>query len=718
MENMENYLKSLNEEQLKAVTTSSQYVRIIAGAGSGKTRVLTTRIVYMIKNWGIDARKVMAITFTNKATNEMRSRINTLLPEEAAKIQISTIHSFCVVILRQEIKRMGYPANFTILDADDQKTIIKEAMKFYELDSKKYNNSVLLEYIAGMKYAEVDGDEAINRAFNYYEKGKAQIYKYYLERQQQMYALDFDDLLLWSVKLFKSFPEVLEKWQRKFQFILVDEFQDIDNTQYELIRLLSTENTYLYVVGDPDQTIYTWRGANINIIMNFERDFKPCETIILERNYRSTQVILGAANSLIKYNKNRLEKNLFTANPEGSKITHFKAPAEEEEAVFVARKVLELVKDPEYDFNDIALLYRSNYLSRPFEKAFIDYKIPYVIYGGVRFYERQEVKDALCYLRMLVGQDDLAFKRIINVPRRGIGNKTVDGILEEARANGHTMYEEAKTMYLPARSRKTLDDLIEKIEDWKTRSADMELEQVLQMILDESGYRSMLELSDDPKDEDRLENIKELINDLHSYQEAQPDATLADYLQMVTLYTDIQQNNNGKFVSLMTVHSAKGLEFKNVFVVGLSDGIFPSDKSMQEGIKGLEEERRLAYVAFTRAMDNLFLTESMGFSYTTSSSKVSSRFLEEVDEIFIRNEGVKLTPKVEVHSDLSHSAIPMKRKPVDVHPGDIMVHDDFGEGVVISVNGNFGDIAFAYPFMTKTMSLNFPKLHKKEKKDE
>ncbi len=715
---MENYLKVLNEDQLKAVTTPSQYVRIIAGAGSGKTRVLTTRIVYIIKEWGIDPRKVMAITFTNKATNEMRSRINVQLPDDASRIQISTIHAFCVVILRQEIKRMGYPSNFTILDQDDQKSIIKEAMKFLDLDSKKYSNAVLLEYIAGMKYAEVDGNEAIARAFNFYEKGKAEVYKYYLERQAQLYALDFDDLLLWAVRLFKSFPEVLERWQKKYQFILVDEFQDIDNTQYELIRLLATENTYIYVVGDPDQTIYTWRGANINIIMNFERDFKPCETIVLERNYRSTQIILGAANSLIKFNKNRVEKNLFTANPEGSKITRFKAPTEDEEAVYVARKVLELVKDPEYDFDDIALLYRSNYLSRSFEKAFIDYKIPYVIYGGVRFYERQEIKDALSYLRMLVSQDDLSFKRIINVPKRGIGTKTVDNILEEARSHGVSMYQEARTMFLPPRARNTIDGLIAQIENWRERQKELQLEQILQMILDESGYRSMLETSDDPRDEDRLENIKELINDLHSYQEAVPDATLADYLQMVTLYTDIQQNNAGKFVSLMTVHSAKGLEFKNVFVVGLSDGIFPSEKSMQEGIKGLEEERRLAYVAFTRAMDNLFLTESMGYSYTTSSSKVSSRFLDEVDDTFIKQEGVRIPLKTAVHEVFSGLDKAVKRKPVDVHPGDIMVHDDFGEGVVISVNGNFGDIAFPYPYMTKTMSLNFPKLHKKEKKDE
>ena len=350
----------------------------------------------------------------------------------------------------------------------------------------------------------------------------------------------------------------------------------------------------------------------------------------------------------------------------------------------------------------------------------MDFKIPYVIYGGVRFYERQEVKDCLSYLRMLVNQDDLSFKRIINIPKRGIGTKTVDGLLEEARSNGISMYEQAKKAELPPRSRNTLDELIEKIEDWKTRSQEMPLEYILQMILDESGYRNMLEVSEDPKDEDRLENIKELINDLHTYQQDFPDNSLEDYLQMVTLYTDIQTNRSGKFVSLMTVHSAKGLEFKNVFVVGLSEGIFPSDKSMQEGVKGLEEERRLAYVAFTRAMEHLYLTESMGYSYTTGGNKFSSRFLDEVDEEFVKSEGVKIAERrtIKVNGEGNTKDTIIKRKPVNIKPGDIMVHDDFGEGVVISVNGNFGDIAFAYPYMTKTLSLNFPKLHKKEKKDE
>jgi DNA helicase-2/ATP-dependent DNA helicase PcrA len=717
---MENYLQVLNEQQYRAVTTESQYVRVVAGAGSGKTRVLTSRIVYVIGHWGIDPHSVLAITFTNKAANEMRSRINQQLPEQAGMIQISTIHAFCVVVLRRDIRHLGYPANFTILDQDDQKSIIKEAYKTLELDPKRYNLSVILDFIAGCKYAGISGKMAEDKAFNPYEKGKARIYQYYEQRQAQLYALDFDDLILWTVKLLRQEPEVRAKWQRRFRFILCDEFQDFEDTQYELVKLLACEDTYVFVVGDPDQTIYTWRGADINIILHFDQDFKPCETITLERNYRSTKNILGAANSLIKYNRDRLEKNLYTENGDGTKIIHFKAPDEEDEALYVAKEILRLTGKDGYGYDDCAILYRSNYQSRSFEKSLIDYKIPYVIYGGIRFYERAEIKDALSYLRMLTAQDDLSFKRIINVPRRGIGTKTVDNILQAARRDGVTMYEEAAKMDFPPRLKKEITGLIKQIEDWKIRAGEQPIEQTLQMVLQESGYRRMLDESEDPKDAERQENLKELINDMVDFQATDPDAKLADYLQMVALYTDIATEQQGKFVSLMTVHSAKGLEFDNVFVVGLSDGIFPSMKSMEEGMRGLEEERRLAYVAFTRAREHLYLTESMGYSYTTSSGKIPSRFFDEVDEQYIETQGIRPkgepAPALSGEEEEAAAARLSQRKRVRYRPGDIVVHDDFGEGVVLTVNGNFGDIAFGYPYKTKTMSLNFPKLHKKEDK--
>jgi len=713
---MDESLAKLNKDQLQAVTTKSQYVRIVAGAGSGKTRVLTTRIIFLINQWGIDPHKILAITFTNKATNEMRKRITAMVPDQAGRVVISTIHSLGVRILREDIGSLGMPRNFTIMDQEDQKAIIREAYKQLDLDSKQYTFGMLLDYIGNNKYAQFDGPRAMETAMSPFEKAKARVYQYYLDRQKELYALDFDDLLLLTVRLFKSRPEIRAKWQRRFQFIHVDEFQDIDDTQYEMIKLLTTPDTYLYVVGDPDQTIYTWRGANINIIINFEKDFTPCETVVLDRNYRSTQMILSAANSVIRYNRNRLKKDLYTANGEGTKVVHFAAPSEDSEAMFVAQRIGEL-RAKGASYNDMAVLYRSNYLSRPLEKIFIDMSIPYVIYGGIRFYERAEIKDALSYLRMLVTQDDLSYKRIINVPKRGVGTKSIDDLLDYARANGLSMYQAADKAPLTPKARKAITALNQQIEQWRLRSQDMDLETVLQTVLKESGYKAMLESSTDAFDQERLENLKELVDDIHGFGQANPEAGLTEYLQMVALYTDLQNEDDGQHVQLMTVHSAKGLEFDDVFVVGLSDGVFPSDKSMNDGLKGLEEERRLAYVAFTRAKQRLYLTESRGYSFATNSSKMPSRFLSEIDADFIDNIGVAVRPDHEGLADgteLMHTGFIPKAPNAKYKPGDQVTHDDFGDGVVISVNGNFGTIAFAYPVRTKTISLNFPKLHKKE----
>ncbi|MBQ4253730.1 MAG: UvrD-helicase domain-containing protein, partial [Erysipelotrichaceae bacterium] len=513
---MEDYLEKLNPQQRAAVTTESKYVRVIAGAGSGKTRVLTSRVIFLIREWGIAPYNIMAITFTNKAAREMKDRIGAMLPDEGSRIQISTIHSFCVTVLRREIIRENYPRNFTILDPDDQKSILREALRALDFSVKDYNLNSLLDYIAGNKVAGFDYEDALNHSYSTHEENKAKIYKYYLERQKQLYALDFDDLLLWTNEILKKYPDVRQYWQQRFQFILVDEFQDIDKVQYELITLLSDEGTYVYVVGDPDQTIYTWRGADINIIMNFEKDFKPTETIVLERNYRSTGNILNASNSLIQYNRQRVKKDLYTESEPGSKIIHYSAPNEEMEAVFVCDKILSLTKGQQ-NYNDCAILYRANYLSRAFEKALMDLKIPYVIYGGIRFYERAEIKDALSYLRMLVTQDDLSFKRIINTPKRGIGDTSVEKLLDYARENNLTMYQAAAKGFMPSKTQSKLDQFVRMIEDFRIRMKDMELEKVLQMVLDETGYRSMLELSTDPLDVERIENLKELISDIKDF---------------------------------------------------------------------------------------------------------------------------------------------------------------------------------------------------------
>ncbi len=718
---MHNYLKNLNEAQRQAVTTESRYVRVVAGAGSGKTRVLTTRIVHVIREWGIVPERILAITFTNKAANEMKVRIENQLGAEGMGAHISTIHSFCVTFLRQEIRREEYPSNFTILDADDQKSIIKEAMKELEISVKEYPIAATLDFIANCKTAGISPEKSYQFVQSIHGEYKAKMYEFYVNRCHELYGLDFDDLLLWSNRILKKYPKVREKWQNRFDFILVDEFQDIDPVQNELINLLTGDNTYLYVVGDPDQTIYSWRGADINIIMGFDKLYEGAETIILEKNYRSTATILNGANSLIQYNRNRVKKDLYTDNEKGEKIIHFTASSPENEAGYIMTRISSLVSSG-VRYSQIAVLYRSSYLSRPMEKKLIDFKIPYFIYGGVRFYERMEIKDIISYLRMLTAGDDLAFKRIINTPKRQLGEKTVDRLFEIARANNTNLFGAASLYDGSEKTRKKLEDFVNMINDWKQRSGELSLEGIFQMVFEESGYRDMLEKSKDPVDEDRLENVNELLNDIITFQNSHEEGTLEDYLANVALYSDIQDSSNGESVSLMTIHAAKGLEFDNVFVMGLSEGIFPSMRTVQEsGQSGLEEERRLAYVAFTRARKRLFLTDNNGYSYTTSSSMDTSRFVREIDDQYVQSLGLAapaVNRTAQLYDQPLYGTDQQAQKPAhkaSYRPGDVVVHDAFGEGVVLSVDAGKGtvSIAFAYPYKNKTIAIDFPKLHKK-----
>ena len=523
---------SLNDKQKEAVIDDSKHLRIIAGAGSGKTRVLTMRIAYLIEQKHINPKNVLAITFTNKAANEMKNRISEMLGEAGDGAFISTIHSLCVRILKEEIGVFGYPRNFTIVDGDDQKTILKEAYKEFNIDKKDLSYGSALDYIANCKYEELSYEKAMDQAYG--EKklvDKANVYKYYDERLKSLYALDFDDLILFTVRLFKLHKDILKKWSSKFIYIHVDEFQDIDKTQYELIKLLSSTHDNVYVVGDPDQTIYTWRGADVNIIVNFDKDFKNTKTIILNQNYRSTNNILEGANSLIKYNKSRVPKDLFSENGDGDKIVHKTLPDETSEAYYVVSCIQSLLKQG-YEYNDIAILYRSNYLSREVEKVFIENRIPYVIYGGIRFYERMEVKDILSYLRLIVTGDDLAFQRVINQPKRGIGQKSIDTIFSLAKDNNISMYEVVK-QGLFAKNQSVLESFVDMVERWKSSLDGKPLEEVLTDVFEQSGYRSMLEKENETE---RIENVKSLIDDIKDYQETYPGSTLADYLSMISLY--------------------------------------------------------------------------------------------------------------------------------------------------------------------------------------
>lgn len=706
---------SLNDKQKEAVIDDSKHLRIIAGAGSGKTRVLTMRIAYLIEQKHINPKNVLAITFTNKAANEMKNRISEMLGEAGDGAFISTIHSLCVRILKEEIGVFGYPRNFTIVDGDDQKTILKEAYKEFNIDKKDLSYGSALDYIANCKYEELSYEKAMDQAYG--EKklvDKANVYKYYDERLKSLYALDFDDLILFTVRIFKLHKDILKKWSSKFIYIHVDEFQDIDKTQYELIKLLSSTHDNVYVVGDPDQTIYTWRGADVNIIVNFDKDFKNTKTIILNQNYRSTNNILEGANSLIKYNKSRVPKDLFSENGDGDKIVHKTLPDETSEAYYVVSCIQSLLKQG-YEYNDIAILYRSNYLSREVEKVFIENRIPYVIYGGIRFYERMEVKDILSYLRLIVTGDDLAFQRVINQPKRGIGQKSIDTIFSLAKDNNISMYEVVK-QGLFAKNQSVLESFVDMVERWKSSLDGKPLEEVLTDVFEQSGYRSMLEKENETE---RIENVKSLIDDIKDYQETYPGSTLADYLSMISLYTDKANTDGSASVSLMTIHASKGLEFKVVFVVGLSEGIFPSERTMLEQ-KGVEEERRLAYVAYTRAKEKLTLTDTSSFSYVVNSAKTTSRFVNEVDEKYIEHLDkpvLKQQSVFDVPFTTKISSIEPKkeapRRPSRYRKSDVVIHKIFGEGVVVKCDGDFVTVAFSYPHGTKTIKADHPSIRKK-----
>lgn len=706
---------SLNDKQKEAVIDDSKHLRIIAGAGSGKTRVLTMRIAYLIEQKHVNPKNVLAITFTNKAANEMKNRISEMLGEAGDGAFISTIHSLCVRILKEEIGVFGYPKNFTIVDGDDQKTILKEAYKEFNIDKKDLSYGSALDYIANCKYEELSYEKAMDQAYG--EKklvDKANVYKYYDERLKSLYALDFDDLILFTVRLFKLHKDILKKWSSKFIYIHVDEFQDIDKTQYELIKLLSSCHDNVYVVGDPDQTIYTWRGADVNIIVNFDKDFKNTKTIILNQNYRSTNNILEGANSLIKYNKSRVPKDLFSENGDGDKIVHKTLPDETSEAYYIVSCIQSLLKQG-YEYNDIAILYRSNYLSREVEKVFIENRIPYVIYGGIRFYERMEVKDILSYLRLIVTGDDLAFQRVINQPKRGIGQKSIDTIFSLAKENNISMYEVVK-QGLFAKNQSVLESFVDMVERWKSSLDGKPLEEVLTDVFEQSGYRSMLEKENETE---RIENVKSLIDDIKDYQETYPGSTLADYLSMISLYTDKANTDGSASVSLMTIHASKGLEFKVVFVVGLSEGIFPSERTMLEQ-KGVEEERRLAYVAYTRAKEKLTLTDTSSFSYVVNSAKTTSRFVNEVDEKYIEHLDkpvLKQQSVFDVPFTTKISSIEPKkeapRRPSRYRKSDVVIHKIFGEGVVVKCDGDFVTVAFSYPHGTKTIKADHPSIRKK-----
>lgn len=611
-------LDALNEPQRQAVMATDGPLLILAGAGSGKTRVLTHRTAYLIEECGVNPYNIMAITFTNKAAGEMRERIDQMVGYGSESIWVCTFHSTCVRILRRYIDRLGFGTNFTIYDSDDQKTLMKDICKRLEIDPKMYKEKMFLSAISSAKDELIDPIEFETRAAGDYVKRKqAQVYREYQQALKQNNALDFDDLIMKTVELFKLDKEVLASYQDRFRYIMVDEYQDTNTAQFELIRLLALKYQNLCVVGDDDQSIYKFRGANIYNILNFEHHFPDATVIKLEQNYRSTQNILDAANAVIANNQGRKEKRLWTDNGAGDKITFEQLDTAAEEADFVARDIARRVRKGEYQYKDCAILYRTNAQSRLFEERFITANIPYKIFGGVNFYARKEVKDLLAYLKTIDnGQDDLAVRRIINIPKRGIGAVSINKVALYAQEQEISFYDAlcvAEQVPGLGKAAAKIRPFVLFIQSMKAKAKLLSVADLLQEVIETTGYVRELEAEGTDEAEARIENIDELISKAVDYAEGEEAPTLNGFLENVALVADIDSfDENSDYVVLMTLHSAKGLEFPNVYLAGLEDGLFPSymsitsDNSQAE----IEEERRLAYVGITRAKKNLTITSA------------------------------------------------------------------------------------------------------------
>ena len=611
-------LDALNEPQRQAVMATDGPLLILAGAGSGKTRVLTHRTAYLIEECGVNPYNIMAITFTNKAAGEMRERIDQMVGYGSESIWVCTFHSTCVRILRRYIDRLGFGTNFTIYDSDDQKTLMKDICKRLEIDTKMYKEKMFLSAISSAKDELIDPIEFETRAAGDYVKRKqAQVYREYQQALKQNNALDFDDLIMKTVELFKLDKEVLASYQDRFRYIMVDEYQDTNTAQFELIRLLALKYQNLCVVGDDDQSIYKFRGANIYNILNFEHHFPDATVIKLEQNYRSTQNILDAANAVIANNQGRKEKRLWTDNGAGDKITFEQLDTAAEEADFVARDIARRVRKGEYQYKDCAILYRTNAQSRLFEERFITANIPYKIFGGVNFYARKEVKDLLAYLKTIDnGQDDLAVRRIINIPKRGIGAASINKVALYAQEQEISFYDAlcvAEQVPGLGKAAAKIRPFVLFIQSMKAKAKLLSVADLLLEFIDTTGYVRELEAEGTDEAEARIENIDELISKAVDYAEGEEAPTLNGFLENVALVADIDSfDENSDYVVLMTLHSAKGLEFPNVYLAGLEDGLFPSymsitsDNSQAE----IEEERRLAYVGITRAKKNLTITSA------------------------------------------------------------------------------------------------------------
>jgi len=709
-------LSLLNDSQKEAVTSASKYIRVIAGAGSGKTRVLTNRICYLIES-GVSPRNILAITFTNKASSEMKTRVVDALDGRVNAPLIATFHSFCVRFLKEEITLLGYPLDFTIIDEEDKTKLVKEILKDFNIDKNYIDYKEMINYISYLKTNFYNCNFTNNHVYDRIrEEDKKKIFNSYESRLEKMRCLDFDDLLVKTYTILTRYEDVKKKWQSRYKFVLVDEFQDTNDIQFDLIKLIIGKENSLFVVGDPDQTIYTWRGANLRIIMDFETLYPSANTIVLDQNYRSKQKILDLSNALIKNNKKRVSKDLRTSNGEGEDVTYYHVDSSLSEANKVVNLIIKDREKYDYDYKDIAILYRSNYLSRDIEGALVRNGIPYKIYGGVKFYERKEIKDCLAYLRILVNkEDDLSLQRIINEPKRGLGDTSLEKFKTLASTYNISLYKAIKeNVSLINRNevRVNIMNFFDLIEEFSNKNLTSDLVNLLDDLLNDTGYYRMLTEDDE---EDRKDNIKELMNNIQYYENNAGVVSLNGFLQEIALFTSQDEIDQGDHVSLMTIHTAKGLEFNDVFVVGLCEGVFPSEKSLAEDADNIEEERRLAYVAFTRAKEILHISSNYGINYVVHASNTPSRFIKEIKGYYkdcnvvlnVDNErrpiyGYKNSYSGYGKVNYSERAY-VETKPVIAQNktndivwkvGDKLNHSGYGFGIVLSVKGELIEVAF------------------------
>ena len=693
------YMVKLNDKQKEAVEFMDGPCLVLAGAGSGKTKVLTERIVNLINN-GVSPYNILAITFTNKAAREMRSRVENSIGENASKIFIGTFHSFGLKVLRENASVLGYSNNVTILDRDDVNTLIKRFMKELNIDSEKYPVKSILNKISFAKNEGLSPEEFDKFAKAPLDQIACKIYAMYESALKRSNSVDFDDLLIMPLEIFKKDKECLEKYQEHFKYILVDEYQDTNMVQYELCKILSSKYKNLFVVGDMDQSIYSFRFANYMNVLNFEKDNKQAKTIVLDENYRSTNNILNAANSVIKNNKERKEKNLWSSKGTGDKIKYIRCDSEIEEAGTVVRLSKSLIEQGENP-NEIAVLYRTNGQSRVFEEAFLKENIPFKIVGSYFFYNRKEIKDLISFLHLIYNHnDDTSLERVINVPKRGIGYKTIDRLRNEARISDTSMFD----VITEGRELLFKNMIIELSEISKNTS----LVELVDAVLDKSGIRQDLLEQNSLESELRLENLEEFKSIALTFQE-KGIFSLEEFLESISLVSDMKEYkevDNG--VNLMTLHSAKGLEFNNVFLVGMEEGIFPHSRSIED-LSELEEERRLCYVGITRAKEKLWLMNAKKRTlFGQVSNNIPSRFINEIDsELLDKEESITRSSVATVLGNMYDTD-----RNEDLKVGDNIHHDKFGDGVVVKIDGNIASIAFGYMYGIKQLAKNHKSIKK------